>query len=82
MNKWHLINTVWYDGEIAFVAKFIVNSTNQEEVEEEIFKLGYDGELLKIDFLYDLTFDEIMAMKDNDDNGLRLAFERFKDMYF
>lgn len=82
MNKWYLYNFVFYDGVDAFVSKFIVpENTSLENARELISKMGYDGELLKIDRLYPLTFDNIVAMRDGN-NSERCTFERFHDMYF
>ena len=82
MNKWYLYNFVFYDGVDAFVSKFIVpENTSLENARELISKMGYDAELLKVDKLYSLTFDNIVAMRDGN-NSERCAFERFHDMYF
>lgn len=82
MNKWYLYNFVFYDGVGAFVSKFIVpENTSLENARELISKMGYDSELLKIDKLYSLTFDNIVAMRDGN-NSERCVFERFHDMYF
>ena len=44
-------------------------------------KMGYDCEVLKIDALYPLTFDNIIALKDGNDIE-KCIFERFNDMFF
>ena len=63
MNKWYLYNFVFYDGADAFVSKFIVpENTSLENARELISKMGYDGELLKVDKLYSLTFERFHDM--------------------
>jgi hypothetical protein len=82
MCKYWLYNLVIYDGVDAFVSKFILPYGMTLDKAISIFvKMGYDGELLKIDALYPLTFDNIIALKDG--NGIeKCIFERFDDMFF
>ena len=85
-NHWGLANVVWYDGSNAYVSKFVVKVTDaevsiesQKDIEESI---RGNGEVLKFDFLYYMDLENIIALKDADSNDLRLAFDRFEDMYF
>lgn len=90
-NEWMMVNVVWYDGSDAFVSKFIIQTEREGEV-TKITKMSTDkieeylsgnGELLKIDPLYNVGFDNILALKDyKDQPELQAAYERFKDMWF
>lgn len=82
MCRWYLYNFVFYDGVDAFVSKFIApENLELDSARKLISKMGYDGELLKVDSLYPLSFDNIVAMREGN-NSERCAFERFNDMYF
>ena len=88
--KWVLVNAVFYDGSNAYVSKFVVKADEDKpfdkvSVESECKIADYlsgNGELLKIDILYDVNFDNILAFKDADDAELRCAYDRFKEIYF
>ena len=95
--QWIMTNVVWYDGVNAFVTKFIVQAeTNKEKIgtdqywsatkesERKIREyLDGNGEVLKIDPLYGVDFDNIVALGQYDEEKAeREAFERFKRMYF
>lgn len=97
--QWIMTNVVWYDGVNAFVTKFIVQSeTDKEKIgtdqywsvtkesERKIREyLDGNGEVLKIDPLYGVDFDNIIALEQCDEEykkAEREAVERFKQMYF
>ena len=87
MNKWWMCNVVWYDGSAAFVSKFILKCDLEGVTEESEGLLGQtlsgNGELLKIDRLYPVDFDNIVALKDyTEQPELQEAYNRFKDMWF
>lgn len=90
MEKWYLMNVIWYDGYDAFVSKFIGKIHNFEgevyatkETIKHIEKyLEGNGEVLKIDPLYSLNFDNIIALKDSDDKEQVTAYNRFVEIYF
>jgi len=96
---WVMTNVVWYDGSDAYVSKFILkqkrtddgaNDTVTEESEDRVRQyLGEgNGEVLKIDVLYGLSFDSIVALKDYEKSGYKseveqfAAYERFKEIWF
>lgn len=82
MCKYWMYNLVIYDGVDAFVSKFILPYGITLDKAISIFvKMDYDGELLKIDALYPLSFDNIIALKDGNDIE-KCIFERFGDMFF
>ncbi len=84
-----LVNAVFYDGVNAYVSKFIVKADADkpfETVDEDskcriATYLSGNGELLKIDILHDVTFDNLLAFTDAEDAELRCAYNRFKEMY-
>lgn len=82
--KYTMYNVVWYDGEDAYVSKFVLD-TNKEQAEKDLCKLwslnGYEGEILKIDQLYVVNFENINALN-NGDNTQKITFNRFIEMYF
>lgn len=82
--KYSMYNVICYDGVEAYALKFVLN-TNKEQAEKDLFKFwpvnGYDGEILKIDRLYMLNFEDIKALN-NGDNMERNTFTRFIEMYF
>lgn len=97
--KWVMVNVVFYDGVDAFVAKFIVQAeTDTEKIgttqywsvtkesERKIREyLDGNGEVLKIDPLYDIDFDNIVAIEQSNEEykkAEREAVDRFKTMYF
>lgn len=92
MNKWWMCNVVWYDGSDAYVSKFILKATEEGVTEESEGLVGQylngNGELLKIDPLYYVNFDNIIALKTYEDSNsehersLYNAYERFKEMWF
>ena len=97
--QWIMTNVVWYDGVDAFVTKFIVQAeTDTEKIgtsnywsvtkeSERKIREYFDGngEVLKIDPLYGVDFDNIVALGQCDEEykkAEREAVERFKQMYF
>ena len=90
MAKWVMTNVVFYDGINAYVSKFVIKADEDEPftlVNEDSMKkvadyLSGNGEILKVDILYAVDFDNIVALKDADDAELRCAYDRFKEMYF
>lgn len=80
-----LCNVVWYDGTDAFVSKFILRSKGYDEVNEEsrekvLKELDGNGDVLKIDILYEVSLDNIEAFAESNDT--RVIYERFRDMWF
>lgn len=89
--NWAMCNVVWYDGKDAFVSKHIlrvqigvfeITEESRQLLEEEI---SGNGEILKVDILYPVDFDDILALA-GDVEPERVeehrALERFKDMWF
>lgn len=82
MCKYWLYNVVTYDGVDAFVSKFILPDELELDAACRIFdKMGYNDEILKLDKLYPLTFDNIIALKDGNSNE-QCTFDNFKKMFF
>ena len=81
MTKFKLFNAVWYDGEIAWVSKLIL-PTDKEWRKKEIARLTdiYGDELLKVDEIGDIEFEDILKLKVSEERGYKLAYERFVDM--
>ena len=75
-----MYNVVTYDGVDALVVKYVLNEKDVKKaikrIEEE-----YEVKVLLIDRLYDVTLDNIYALKDCEDDKLRCAYERFVEMY-
>ena len=44
-------------------------------------KKGFDGEILKLDKLYGVTLENIIALRNGDDD-IKRSYERFEEMYF
>lgn len=91
MSKWFMFNVVWYDGCDAYVSKFIgkadtVDGITYHETEEtsDLIResLNGNGEVLKFDPLYSLNLDNIIALKDAENDELTASFYRFKDIWF
>lgn len=91
--KWGMTNVVLYDGQDAYVCKFILPIKHTEEdfpakitAEAQVAIENYlrgNGEILKIDLLYELGFEEILTYKnDKDEPEKATAFSRFVQMYF
>ena len=82
--KYSIYNVVWYDGVDAYVSKFVLN-TNKEQAEKDLCNYwslnGFDGDILKIDQLYMVKFENINALK-NGDAKERNTFNHFIEMYF
>lgn len=82
-----LCNVVVYDGVDAFIAKFIlrsegfdmVDAESEEKLESEA---NGNGEILKIDILHEVTFENIRAYGESDDEYDVLIYNRFKEMWF
>lgn len=86
MENFGLFNVVWYDGSSAYVSKFILLQ-NHGDISKETYNrlseyLRGNGDILKIDYLYPLSFDNIKAMETSNDNELMVSVDRFKEMYF
>lgn len=76
-----IYNVVVYDGSDAFVHKFILKNDDIKSAKKEI-ETVYSTKVLLLDKLYDVSFDNIVGMKDIEDNELRLSYRRFISMYF
>lgn len=83
--KYSMYNVVWYDGVEAYVTKFVL-SENEKKAENELLdwwiEKGYCGEILKLDRLYGVTLENIIALRNEDNDTNNCAYERFKEMYF
>ena len=86
MNRWWMCNVVWYDGSDAFVSKFVLKCDIGEVTEESEGLvdqyLNGNGELLKIDRLYPVELENIIALKDSELPELQKTYDRFKEFYF
>lgn len=86
MENFGLFNVVWYDGQSAYVSKFILLQNHGEISKENLNRLEEylkgNGDILKIDYLYPLSFDNIKAMESCNDNELKTSVNRFAQMYF
>lgn len=79
--KYALFNTVWYDGVNSWIAKVIlpVDTTIKSDCIKTM-EDTYNSEVVKIDMLYGVTLDDIIAFS-NDDN-MTCIYDRFKNMFF
>lgn len=87
-----LFNVVTYDGCDAYVLKFIAETDNAECRRDQITDVGKkhideycaqaNMEVLKYDFLYTLTFENIVAFEEHGDSEQKAAVYRFKHIYF
>lgn len=80
--NWMLVNVVWYDGEYAYVSKFVMEAEREEDGfgslvvtdrAKELVEnyLSGNGEVLKFDELFSVNLDNIIAYKnvyDDKDN--------------
>jgi len=84
--KWWMCNVVWYDGCDAFVSKFILECELGGITEKSEGLLGQElngnGELLKVDKLYPVDLDNIIALKNSDKDSDVVIYNRFKNMWF
>lgn len=80
-SKYVMCNVVCYDGCDAWVSKFILRNYDKKEQLKDIDMMGYHAEVLKIDVLYELEPDNIIAILTNDEHENRIISERYKDMY-
>lgn len=81
--RYSMYNAVIYDGVDAYVGKFILETDETQainDLKEYWSSNGYDGEILKIDKLYELELRNILAFENKDD--CKQIFERFDEMYF
>lgn len=82
--KYSMYNVVWYDGADAYVTKWILPSNVQQamsDILEYWEKNGYDGEVLKLDKLYEVSLDNIISFKNYGDVREDTII-RFEEMYF
>lgn len=81
-----LANVVWYDGVDSFVSKFILETEGGQVTmkarNKVIEYLRGNGEVLKIDVLHSVTLDTIFTYRDNVDEELQVAYQRFDAIYF
>ena len=82
---WMLTNVVWYDGVDAYVTKFVLKVDSNYSITTESKKLVKEyldgnGEILKFDTCYAVTWENIEAYKDMtvDNNAI---YQRFIDMW-
>lgn len=75
-----MYNVVTYDGVDALVVKYVLK---EKDVKKAIKRIEeqFNVKVLLIDRLYDVTLDNIYALKDCGDAKLRCVYERFVDMY-
>lgn len=90
-NKWYLYNVVFYDGVDAFVSKFVASADETDARKHIVSYTAGNGEVLKLDKLYPLSFEDIIAMKNVSDDYMekvtdarekKNAVERWIVMYF
>lgn len=90
-HEYTLCNVVAYDGSDAYVIKFILDRAAEKESRALVVEYCADGgmEVLKLDWLYSLSFENIVAMasEENYKTGVTTieqfnAAVRFKEMYF
>ena len=81
-----LANVVWYDGVDSFVSKYVLETEDGHATTKARNKiieyLSGNGELLKIDILHPVTLDTIFTYRDNINDNLKTAYNRFNIMYF
>ena len=79
-----MTNCVCYDGVDAYVIKLILDWSNEDEAKNtaEMYMANAGMELLKLDRLYGVTLENIIAFSDYDDGEFKTIFNRFKEMYF
>lgn len=82
MNKHFMVNVVCYDGIDSWVSKIIFKGDNEKQWRIDFELMGFDCEPLKFDRLYDLSFDNIMAIINSEEHDHKLIADRFKAMYF
>ena len=82
--KYSMYNVVWYDGVEAYVTKFVL-SENEKNAKIDLLgwwcEEGCDGEILKLDRLYVVSLENIIALRNGNDEQIR-TFNRFEEMYF
>lgn len=76
-----MYNVVWYDGCDAYVTKFILPSDEKEAKKGLAKWWEYDGDILKLDMLYYMSLENILALRNGSDNEISV-FNRFEEMYF
>ena len=96
IDTWWMTNVVWYDGENAYVSKFILRydihscMNPQDEVYIEDYFKG-NGEILKYDRCYQIRnlehINNLASYKDSDslierDQELYRAYTRWNEMMF
>ena len=79
--RFQMCNVVWYDGANAYVSKFVLPSDEKVARNETVKYLSGNGEVLKIDYLYPVDLDNIVALKNGDPEQMT-TYERFKTMFF
>ena len=86
MENFGLFNVVWYDGSSAYVSKFILPHNHGEISNGTLNRLEQyfegNGDILKTDYLYPLSFANIKAMETSNENELMASVHRFAQMYF
>ena len=83
--KYSMYNVVWYDGVDAYVSKFVLTEDEKKakiELLDWWCETGYDGEILKLDRLYGVTLENIIALRNSDNDKDISAYDRFEEMYF
>ena len=81
-----LFNVVWYDGYEAYVSKFILehhkgNITPSAMSKLEDYLKG-NGEILKVDYRFSITFEDITKMIESTESSDKLIIDQFSKMYF
>ena len=80
-SKYVMCNVVCYDGCEAWVSKFILRNCDTKQQIKDIDVMGYDAQILKIDVLYELEPDNIIAILTNEEQENKIIAGRYKDMY-
>lgn len=94
MERFYLCKVVWYDGCEAYVGKFILETEEQydegecnpvvtERAKAKLNNYMVGCEVLKIDTLYAVSLDNIIAFSKLENSAEEhAAYKRFNDMYF
>lgn len=82
--KMQMYNVVWYDGVDAYVSKYVLpqdEKSARNDLQRYWNTLGCEGEILKLHCLYGVSFENIIALRNGNEEQVR-TFTRFEEMYF
>lgn len=72
--KYSMYNVVWYDGVYSYVSKFILPENEKKAKNDLLDWWDCDGEILKLDRLYGVSFENVIALR----NGNKKTMREFK----